>query len=494
LVKILLYYLEKYETPKLVKKIILMSFMTDANKYTNKRPSEWAEVIFKHYQNCLVGHEKLQTIAVYVVDDLKKLDKKYVIDAIIELRNEIRLGITEGEKFDESLEKKVCIIWPLVFSILKFGDEKYILDILSAWYRGISEAEISNNVLIITPAHNGGAGYLWPEGRLLYGTGDASSHDIMTRAFSEATGTYYRGTDGDHPTATLSAKRWDIPNAVKAENLKKAMQEHYNLQRLKDNIPPDWKPSSIVVFPNGPEPIQALISSEMDISAPLQISFEKALPNRNIKNISVWVSNGIMHASFEVAAINYIAKAAGWSVRIYEDSNASIENFRDFYEDKDADILWVISHGSFDRFNEQNTGLVLSDNLFISSETIKNWTINTTERRLLVLNSCSSATAQGRGGRAIFGFAHGITSSRQMVVAHLWPIPWLSGLAFGAAFIANLMTEDIEKAFYLARINMQDPEYFHKNFAECPQLTDRIDRSDMDMKNFLFWSCPVLIC
>ena len=185
------------------------------------------------------------------------------------------------------------------------------------------------------------------------------------------------------------------------------MAAHYRFDQLRQRLPDSWRPRALLVFPSGPEPVQALLTKVAGIAAPLEISFARSRPPRPIRRISVW-AGGPWHETFEVAAIQHIASRAGWIVDVWQPTEPTREDVRRFYEDLDADVVWIISHGAHDPFVVRGTGLHLANDTLVDLLDMRSWTTPDKDRRLLILNSCSGAAAQSRGGLARIGLAQSL--------------------------------------------------------------------------------------
>lgn len=495
-VAILLSCFNNPETNQYNKVTILLTLISDAYQYTDKSQYEWCKIILNQFNDKLRGHQKLQTLSIYITKDQPTFNnyKEQVIKEIISFREKIIKSISSNEKFNDVLEFYIKNIYPILTAIMEYGTTRDFLSTLTAWYYGTQNNDLDENILIIVPVYFGKAAYLWPQGRFLpeCKDNDGTTHNQMWRNFSAATGTYFRGTDGDYES-DIEEHRFYIPNFENGKALLSSMQKHYKLEELSPELPQSWAPQSIIVFPNPPEPIQALLSKEINISAPLQVSFQNPLPMRKIKTISIWAPNTVINQNDELTAIKYMAEQVTWKIKIFQNNQATIEEFKKFYEDNEADILWIISHSEFDYYQEDKTWLNISETSKLSLAELKTWKIESNQRRLLVLNSCSSATSQGRNGRATQGLASTLVCPQQAVIGHLWPIHHLAALRFGAAFVDQLANNnDINNALAVARTKIYDNSYFENKYSECSNIIDRINNSTENMDNILHWGCPVL--
>lgn len=475
---------------------VFMTFITPANRYVEGTPKTWAEGALRDYGEAMVEHERLQTYSVLLSSPEDwRARRGEILEEISKLRTEYLAGRRDGQSDLEVLEQRVSVIHPLIYGLANWGEIENVVEVLGAWYRAPSAAPADANILAVIPSHNGGVAYLWPGGRWLTGTGDTSTYDLLQRATGTALGEYFRGTDGDHSLQAYEDFRFQVVNPAAGHDFETAMMRHYRFDELKDHLPVDWTPRATVVFPAGHEPVQAMLIKAAQLAAPLEISFEDAQPSRPIRRIAVW-TGGLLHETFELEAIRHVAERSGWVVQSCQSTEPTSEELRQFYEDEEADIVWVISHGSHDPFSVGGTGLHLAEEL-VDLEDLRGWRIPGQGRRLLVLNSCSGATTQIRGGLARIGLAQTLVSSRQAVVGHLWPVHWTAGLAFGAALAACLEENSTESAALIVVKLMQEPErlrsFLEDRFRGYDDLLDRLRRADEDLSSLTNWGCPVLL-
>ncbi|WP_143131927.1 CHAT domain-containing protein [Methylobacterium sp. 174MFSha1.1] len=474
-----------------------MTFITPANCYVDGTPQEWAVRALRDHRGAMLGHECLQAHAVALAGPSEWRERQAEILAeISKFREECVAAVRAGESELEVLEQRVSILHPLIFVLMQWGEVEDIVIVLGTWYRAPHAEAADSDVLVIVPTLSGGAGYIWPGGRWLTGTGSFVSHDAMQLAAGTALGSYFRGSEGDHLPDGYEEFRFDIVDAAKGHVFEAAMAKHYRFEELKERLPTGWSPRATLVFPSGPEPVQALLAKMADVMAPIEISFEHPRPTRPIRRVAVW-RGGPWHDVFELDAICHVADRAGWTVDVHGSDDATREDLRSFYENEEADVVWVISHGAHDPFAVRGTGLHLPDETLVGLEDLRGWTTPGDGRRLLVLNSCSGATAQGRAGIARIGLAQSLVSGYQAVVGHLWPVHWTAGLAFGAVLAASLEDDPTEAAVLTAAKRMRSPDqllaFLEDRFEGCGDLLERLRRSGEDLSSITNWGCPVLL-
>lgn len=477
---------------------VVLAFTSPANRFVDGTPEEWAARALDEHSGAMEEHERLQMLALVLrgPEDWR-MRRAEILAEITHLRSLYLAMLQPGEVELEVLEHRVSVIHPLVFALGNWGEIDDLIDLLGAWYRAPDAEPADTNLLAILPTLNGGAAYLWPGGRWLTGTGDWATHNAMMQAVKPALGIYFRGTDGDHPPEAFEDFRFGFASAAAGYNLEAAMEAHYRFGELRERLPADWVPRATVVFPSSPEPVQAMLAKAAKVVAPLEISFQQPRPPRPIRRVAVWAPDGLMHGVFEVDAIRHVGNRAGWTVDVQQPEEPTSEDLRRFYENEEADLVWVISHGAHDAYTTRGTGLHLPDETLIGLDEIGRWEVPGNDRRLLVLNSCSGASAQGRGGLARIGLAQSLVSGRQAVVGHLWPVHWTAGLAFGAALAACLEDDPTEAAALAAAGLMQEHQrlltFLEDRFHGCEELLNRLRRSPEDMDSLTNWGCPVLL-
>lgn len=474
----------------------LITFTTPAHRFVDRPPQEWAAQALAEHAEDMVGHERLQMLAM-VVRDLADwhMRRREILAEIAALRDECFAFAQPGQSPIEKLEQLVSITHPLLFHLVNCGATDAVFDLLSAWYRATDAEPADRDILAVFPTHNGGTAYLWPGGSWITGT-MAETGNAMMRAIKPALGIYMRDGDGDHAPESFEEFRPDMPQAPLGYALEAAMEAHYRFRELHERLPDEWRPRATLFFGGGPEPIQAMLAKAARVVAPLEISFQRARPPRPVRRIAVWIPGGLFHATFELEAIQHVAGRAGWIIDVHQPDHGTAEDLRRFYEAEDADVAWVISHGAHDWHAIVGTGLHLPDGGLVDLEQIVQWRVPGPDRRLLILNSCSGAAAQLRGGIPRIGLASSLVSGRQAVVGHMWPVSMATGLAFGATLAGCLEDHGPEAAALAAVALMHDPghmlAFLDGKFAGC-ELLERLHRSDEDFGSLTNWGCPVVL-
>jgi hypothetical protein len=232
----------------------------------------------------------------------------------------------------------------------------------------------------------------------------------------------------------------------------------------------------------------------MDAAVAQEVSLRQALPDRPIRRVAIWPGS-TMHAGFEVEALERIAAQAGWLLEIGTDGDDP-EAFVRFYEQAEADLLWVIGHGEHSPYRLEKSGLAIGDRI-VGAEALRRIPAGCDGRRLLVLNVCSGATTQVRGGIARIGLSHELTTPRQQVIAHMWPIGMYTGLAFGAKLALELAHAPVADAFRNTVRGLAQPgplcDELVALLGDDLGLHDRIRHQHAQIGSILSWGAPVLL-
>lgn len=470
--------------------------ITEAHRYTDRDFQGWANELLDNWRHILPEHLLLQVLAASVrsrEDWLARRDE--IIEATRELACFYRDRAPDPVTALQSLESRIPIIHPLIYSLTEHGTVDDLLDLLGAWYVAPDGRSCDGDVLVVATAHRHGVGYIWPGGRLIIRREDEQgSFDRMMHAASLAQRDYHRvGGVGDN-FPQIDLHRLGEPDEAAGPEFEAAVRAHFDPAQLAAALPPGAASRSILSVPALPVPIGALLAKETDAPVAQEVSLKQALAERPIRRVAVWPGS-TLHAAFEVEAIERVASQAGWELDIGENGDDA-DAFVRFYERVDADMLWVIGHGEHSPYRLEESGLAIGDGL-IAAEALKRIPTDAGGRRLLVLNVCSGAATQVRGGMARVGLSHELATPEQQVIAHLWPIGMYTGLAFGAKLALELANGTIADAYRATIRGLADPA------ALCDELVERlgadlgihqrIAHQQAQIGNVLSWGAPVLL-
>lgn len=491
----LLRRLEEPEIPATDRAQIQISMSTYVGHYTNTHPVEWARRTLRDLRAELKEHEPLQLLGITLQDQEAWLAARIEILSEIHALSDIyRLG-NSRHAARVALDSRILLLHPIIYALCKFGSTDDLMAVLHAWYAEPDSVCADGDILFICPNHGDGVAYVWPSGRYFASNIVADSLENALVANSNALNEYFRGPQGDRQVK-VDDRLKSTPAFEFAAEIWKAMDDHYRLSEVTSRLPQCWVPRSVVVMPAHRDPLQAMILDRLGWVAPLETSLSVADALRPIKTLSIW-PGATQTTEAEVEVLRHVATTAGWDVKVTS-GTLDREAFRQFYEDTEADLLWVIGHGEQVPDDLNRTGIVMEDGDMASLADITNFDLPGEGRRLLVLNICSSATAQTFNGMARSGLAQELVSPRQQVIGHLWPIDYYAALAFGSSLAVGLTREPPPAALRDASLLMRDQVKLINVLTEISPELQAIQRLNGQraaevMQNVLSWGCPVIL-
>ena len=469
--------------------------MSPAHRFTGRDPQEWADEMLGYWSHVLIEHMELQVLAASLrtIEDWR--DRR---DRILSSAVKLSRSYREQSGGDETvalqaLESRVSIIHPLIWFLTERGEVGDVLDVLGAWYVKEGERTCDGDVLFVASGHMNGVAYLWPGGRLALPGGEGqTTFDAVLAESSLAQREYHRATAVGDDMPDIDFRRMGQPDEAAGPGFEAATRAHFGPERLATALPRGRLIRSVVTVPSLPAPVLALLATEVGVVAAEEVSLREPLPVRPIGRVAVW-QGGTMHEGFEVEALERVAALAGWTIDV---KGGDVGAFERFYADPAPDLLWVIGHGEHSPHRIEGSGLVIGEEL-LTAERLRGLAPPGEGRRLLVLNVCSGATAQVRGGMARVGIGQELTGPGQQVAAHLWPVGMYAGLAFGAKFALELSVASAADAYARTVAGMRDPAALRADLitrlGSGLAIHERLAHQDAQISNVLAWGAPVLL-
>lgn len=469
--------------------------MSSAHRFTGRDPQEWADEMLGRWSHILIEHMELQVLAASLrtIEDWR--DRR---DRILSSAVELSRSYREQSGGDETvalqaLESRVSIIHPLIWFLTECGEVDDVLDVLGAWYVKEGGRTCHGDVMFVASGHMNSVVYLWPGGRLVLQRREGpSTFDAVLAASSLAQREYHRATAVGDDMPDIDFRRIGQPDEAAGPGFEAAARAHFEPARLAAAFPRGRLIRSVVTVPSLPAPVLALLATEGGVVAAEEVSLCQPLPIRPIGRVAVW-QGGTMHEGFEVEALKRVAALAGWTIEV---KGGDVAAFERFYADQAPDLLWVIGHGEHSPHRIEGSGLVIGEEL-VTAERLRGLAPSSKGRRLLVLNVCSGATAQVRGGMARIGIGQELTGPGQQVAAHLWPVGMYAGLAFGAKFALELSAVPAPEAYARTVAGMRDPAALRADLitrlGSELAIHERLAYQDAQISNVMAWGAPVLL-
>ncbi|MEJ5976615.1 CHAT domain-containing protein [Novosphingobium sp. PS1R-30] len=492
------------QVPRESASVVATVFLTKANGVTQRSIRDWALDVLEGFGDTLREHERLQYL-VATIDTLERWRAERAnVFSEIESLNERSVAASEvGSSALFARDARIDVIKPLIRLLVLEQDLAAAMDLLRAWYKAPDTEPCDDNVLFVHPALGDGVATLWPgRARISFETVDRG-HEIVVRALEKSL-----RIGRDPEIDDIEEHREGILDYSQGPAVEAAMMRYYRPGELAQHFKRIAEPRSLVVFPSVSDPLQALLARELSLTLPLEVSLAATRPMRAMRTISIWAAFTYF-THFEVEVIQAVAARNGWSATVFPGSeDGDADDFRDFYEQVEPDILWVSGHGEFVAHRLAETGIVVGtpraerqgdtyENVILPMETIASFSVPEADRRLLVLNTCNGATTQGMAGMARIGLAQSLVQPTQMVLAHLWPASPALGLAFGGLFASNLVQDDVTGAFASTLAELRDPDKIVGLIEERSGIAfpgaPVITRAASELSSILAWGCPVLL-
>jgi hypothetical protein len=492
------------KVPRRAASVVATVFITRANGVTQRSIRDWALDILERFDDTLREHERLQyLVATIDTHESWRAQRANVFAEIESLKQRSAAASEVGSSALFARDARIDVIKPLMRLLVLEQDLAAAMDLLRAWYMATYTWPCDDNVLFVHPALGDGVAILWPgRAHISFDTAD-TGHEIVVRALEKSL-----RIGRDPEVDDIEEHREGILDYGQGPTVEMAMMRYYRLGELAQHFKRIAEPRSLVVFPSVSDPLQALLARELSLTIPLEVSLAAARPMRAMRTISIWAGSTYF-THFEIEVIQAIAAQNGWSATVFSGSeDGDADDFRSFYEQEEPDILWVIGHGEFVAHRLAETGIVVGtpraerlgdtcENVILPMETIARFSVPEADRRLLVLNTCNSATTQGMAGMARIGLAQSLVQPTQMVLAHLWPASPALGLAFGGLFASNLVQNDVTAAFASTLAELREPDQIVRLIEERSGMAfpgaPVITRATSELSSILAWGCPTLL-
>jgi len=493
------------KVPRRVRPTLASVFITRANPMTGRSIRSWGEEILREYSDVLREHERLMFL-IATVDSREQWRtlRAAILCEIAGLVEDANSAGVHGADRIAARESRIDLVKPLIRTLTDAQDLSGVMDVLTAWYTEPNRERCDDNVIFVNPAYRDGVAVLWPGGAWINARTASTGHEIVLDALNEVLGIETDPAFG----AFIDEAREGMPDYSKGALVEKAMAAYYRLSEVKSGFKVMTPPRSLVVFPSVADPLQALVGRDLELTLPLEVSLAEPQRYRTVRRISIWAGQ-TYYTDYEVEAVKEFGALNGWEASAFDATKGDAEDFRRFYEQPDADVLWVAGHGEFIAHRPNESGIILNSQpadgdqtggrceLVLPMQAAAGFAIPQRGRRLLVLNTCSGATTQGMSGMARIGLAQSLVQPAQAVIGHLWPASSGLGLAFGMLLASNLIDDDIEGAFTRTAVELRKPAeiaaLLTARLGAPPNGLFRIERDSADIRSIMAWGCPVLL-
>lgn len=441
------------------------------------------------------GHERLQLL----IDEFGSCDQQPLFNDVLQEIDMYQRWAEQHDAHDVDVFRGMDALAPLikvaVGICLSRHQGQRVVDLLAHWY-GVGSEEVfaAQDLLIQCPFHS--EGYLAvidsaafrvesdPKGLLV----------ALTQATNEFLGTYHT-VQG----AVARPHIADRPGVVD-ESSGAAFEE-----RLVDAYLPaglveqTWTFSGQIVVPSQGHPLQAIQLRHCTTCAPIVASLQRPRPDRPVERVALWSGAGSMTEELERNAVEAVFRRRGVGVDVVAPDKASVDRFFELYETDTYDVVWLMSHGTFDHYSPKRANLVIDENggEIGISELLKR-SPRGNRRRLLVLNVCDGGRFEEIGILPRVGIAPAAATAVQATISHLWPVHGISAAIFGtllANHLASKMSFFDAFTHTLRHLSEGKEEQISLLRAaagnDAEALVSRLENSRIDPANIAHWGSPV---
>ncbi|MBV4357360.1 CHAT domain-containing protein [Pinibacter aurantiacus] len=484
--------IEMYENPKSeveIKGRIAMHFSVASKVYEKLTRNQWADLALTEYRKCLGQHELFQVL---ISRYSNVNDVEYHFDEIINAIQDYSATRPTNNTllYNYHHDRIFTLVEKLIFLLTRTGEIQKIVQVYGAYF-GIAENDLIQGPLVyILPNSFNGAVFSFER--------DVKHHDnnvdlktIMNleNSFLGTTATF-----NDDLTFEYSApKRYGVPDRTFAAEYFSKVAERLAIESLK--MYHQTRNLNGLFFHFGSNwPIQALISETFGVTVPVIQSFQNPLNQRPINNVLVCSGSTFM-SELQTNGIKEIFESNNIQVTIWESRNNTLASFITEYSSAAYDLIWILGHGEYDAYQTEKTFLSLSEEINISVEELRKLSPSYVDRRLLILDTCDSAS-RGLVGPGAIGIGAVLINKHQSVIGHSWPVENISSLIMGLLLSNELSNGNTYENSHSAALGQFRSG--RENVLEVlqPQITnedilDRISNCSIDFSNPYYWASPV---
>jgi hypothetical protein len=459
----------------------------------------WARRTLVEHAAELIGHERLQLLITCVGSvEQAEADRGPLLGEIRRVaRESLVVAGDDVPLFCYGQSRLFEFLVPLVRLLADHGQCDYLLEVISAWY-GVPAAERRTGpYLLCMGSHEHGVLYATEGRTLLLRQNQDASMPRLAESGNRFFGTNMTLTDFPDLVPHITDRR-GVPVSEEGARYEEVVREHYRIAELASAFESIGAGVEGLIEIHGTrDPLQPLIASATGRVLPLITSFRPPSPDRPLRRILFW-SGGTFLGGFGInAAVKYLSRA-GVVCDVVPDVKLSAEEFRRVYELPDYDIIWINAHAEYDHYDPHKVFLKLfpgADQGASLSQLVK-LPVPGEARRLLFLNACDGGTATPMSGPTKLGLAPMLSSPRQAVVSHLWPVEQIyASLLDGLLAIGLVREPGYLPAFSFATESLRAGRdaalaLLRQEMGDDCELLARLEARSLELDNIAAWGPP----
>lgn len=469
---------------------IAVCFASLSKRVGDREPIFWAKWALENAKTELHGHEPLQLIiATITTGEEWRALKSSVIRAIDAYILDLRVALRSPSAAILGIDQRVQLLNPLVWKLQSFGCGTDLLEVLCHWYAVPTALRRLSGVLFAFPTVHEGMTYLGTARHCLphLHSNSIESLNVCTNESLGIATTLLGQKEYKKAPDRLGEPAYGFGMAFEQELVK-----HYQWDKLPEAELREAR--AMLVWPGYSHPNQALLQAQAGHCLPIASSLQQPLRDAEINNVGIWFAGDDFYSEMEAHAISAVLETAGITSAIVSGRGKTKDEFLDFYNHADFDLIWIAGHGICDRWDPKSPAILAGDAGEIEMDLLVP-KLTRPSRRLLVLNICDGGTSTLTGGIQKLGLAPMLASQHQATLSHLWPVEPRVAAAFGVLLATELAQsrDDFFGAFKAAINAFREPwaaivERIAKQYEG--DLVDRLRNCEHDMRNIFHWGSP----
>lgn len=472
------------------KKMIAVNFSCRKNSYNLYSKKEWCDIVITTYLNLLHPHEHLQIYANKFEDNVDQLIEN--LEVLFLCFNEYYKYLDAHDddfKIHYELSRLYSNLLNLICLLIQNGKTEIASEIICRYFRIDYDSSFSKNILFILPNTESGVLYSVSKSQIITDTNTLENiPQIITfnNQFFSTTNTLHDYSDFQYE----NPYRLGAPIKENANQFLEAIKKHFDFKQILQ-VPRLNEISGMHLFYGVQLPIQSIISKELNILLPITQSFEKPKEQRKINRVLVWEGDTML-SQIECIGIVNIFNKKGIETVTLKYQLSSKEEFLKKYNDDSFDLIWICCHGEFNHMEAHKSYLDLGNNIHFNLDELNSYSLNTSNRRLIVVDACDGATTSLINSPLSLGIGSALVCSKQSLISHQWPIDNYSALISGV-ILASYLSDDLDYSEALNKtINLfySGKESVVERINEyCSEedVIERIENSRVDFQNFYSW-------
>jgi hypothetical protein len=415
---------------------------TDVGTMSSQTPTEWANLVFQNHWVLAdpgVRLAVLGRLAPTISFEMYQAEFMAAMEAFSE-----PAGKADRYDREQHLEADFRAIYPVLYVLLRAGKVDTVLSVLGGWY-GVDPAETVRDALVVAPAFEYVS--LWlskiAAQEVPHPVSQALTKAVMAgnRALRLVL-TLDSGETGFEDSGPFDPRQHGLPDARQSSEFESACSNFLALDGLNSAALPASS-TPLIFLSSLSVPVQALTLKKFARTWPITVSLRLPLPERSVRRVGIW-HHPLLHGEWEIQMLQACFERAGIHCQIEVSGGADErERFAALYSSPELDVVWIIGHGDNPAYEPDNARLLIFESSEIGVKELMALPVPAVgSSRLLVLNICSGAAAVTYGGLPRVSIAALLTSERQKLVSHLWPVHPLSASVLGG-FIANGLSKGL---------------------------------------------------